>query len=82
VQNFGISQAWGQACSVLGSIEALAALAAIAARHAAGKIQSPGGMLRAMTPTGYPARLLSVIYCLATQGVAGANTAMTRGNGK
>ena len=45
----GISQdAWGQACSVLGRIEALAALAAIAARHAAGKVRSPGGMLRAM----------------------------------
>jgi hypothetical protein len=45
----GISQdAWGQACSVLGRIEALAALAAIAARHAGGEVRSPGGMLRAM----------------------------------
>ena len=45
----GISQdAWGQACRVLGRIEALAALAAIAARHTAGKVRSPGGMLRAM----------------------------------
>lgn len=45
----GISQhAWGQACVALGRIEALAALAAIAARHDAGEVGSPGGLLRRM----------------------------------
>ena len=45
----GISQhAWAQACAVLGHTEAIALLAAIAARHAAGKVQSPGGLLRKM----------------------------------
>jgi replication initiation protein RepC len=45
----GVSQhAWGQACVVLGRMEAVTALAAIAARHAAGQVRSPGGLLRRM----------------------------------
>ena len=40
--------AWGQACVVLGRMEAVAALAVIATRHAAGKVGSPGGLLRKM----------------------------------
>jgi len=45
----GISQhAWGQACGVLGQTEAIATIAAIAARHAAGEVKSPGGLLRRM----------------------------------
>jgi replication initiation protein RepC len=45
----GISpQAWGQARILLGQEEAIAALAAICARHAAGKVRSPGGLLRRM----------------------------------
>ena len=45
----GISpQAWGQARIVLGQEEAITALAAICARHAAGKVRSPGGLLRRM----------------------------------
>lgn len=46
----GISQdAWGDACLGLGRIQAALALAAISARHAFGEVQSPGGILRAMT---------------------------------
>lgn len=45
----GISQhAWGQACVVLGQTEAVATIAAIAARHATGAVKSPGGLLRRM----------------------------------
>ncbi len=45
----GISpHAWGQACIALGTREAITALAAICARHAAGHVRSPGGLLRKM----------------------------------
>ena len=45
----GISpHAYGQACVVLGRIEAATAIAAIAAKHDAGLIRSPGGLLRHM----------------------------------
>ena len=45
----GISRhAWGQACVVLGRMEAIGALAVIATRHAAGKVKLPGGLLRKM----------------------------------
>jgi replication initiation protein RepC len=45
----GISPyAWGQACLVLGRQEATAALAAIYARHADGKVKKPDGLLRCM----------------------------------
>lgn len=40
--------AWGQACVVLGRMEAVAALAVIATRHAAGKVGSPCALLRRM----------------------------------
>lgn len=47
--HLGISQhAWAQACAVLGHTEAIVLLATIAARHAAGKVRSPGGLLRKM----------------------------------
>ena len=45
----GISpHAWGQARIMLGQEEAITALAAICAGHAAGKVRSPGGLLRRM----------------------------------
>jgi len=45
----GISPyAWGQACVTLGRQEATAALAAICARHADGKVKSPDGLLWCM----------------------------------
>jgi len=45
----GISpQAWGQARITLGQVEAITVLAAICARHAAGQVRSPGGLLRRM----------------------------------
>jgi len=45
----GISpHAWGQAWITLGGDGAITALAAICARHAAGKVKSPGGLLRKM----------------------------------
>jgi len=45
----GISpHAWGQACIALGTREAITALAAICARHAASQVRSPGGLLRKM----------------------------------
>ena len=45
----GISpHAWGQARSTLGGDGAITALAAICARHAAGQVKSPGGLLRKM----------------------------------
>ena len=45
----GISpHAWGQAWIMLGHQGAVAALAAICVRHAAGKVRSPGGLLRKM----------------------------------
>jgi replication initiation protein RepC len=45
----GISKhAWGQACVVLGRMGAVGALAVVATRHAAGKVRSPGGLLRKM----------------------------------
>jgi len=40
--------AWGQACVVLGRMEAVTVLAVITTRHAAGKVRSPGGLLRRM----------------------------------
>lgn len=40
--------AWGQACVVLGRMEAVTMLATISARHTAGKVHSPGGLLRRM----------------------------------
>ena len=47
--DLGISlHAWGQACVVLGRMEAVSVLAAIAARDALGKVRSPGGLLRRM----------------------------------
>ncbi len=47
--DLGVSQhAWGQACVVLGRMEAVTVLAVIAARHAAGQVRSPGGLLRRM----------------------------------
>ena len=47
--DLGISlHAWGQACVVLGRIEAVSVLAAIAARQAVGKVRSAGGLLRRM----------------------------------
>lgn len=47
--DLGISQhAWGQACVILGRMEAVTALAVISARHGAGKVRSPGGLLRRM----------------------------------
>jgi len=42
------SYAWGQACLTLGRQEATAALAAICARHADGKVKKPDGLLRCM----------------------------------
>ena len=45
----GISpHAWGQAWTTLGGDGAITALAAICARHAAGGVKSPGGLLRKM----------------------------------
>lgn len=45
----GVSKyAWGQACVTLGRQAAVLALASIAARHARGLVQSPGGLLRRM----------------------------------
>jgi len=45
----GISpHAWGQAWITLGGDGAITALAAICARHAAGGVKSPGGLLRKM----------------------------------
>lgn len=45
----GVSlHAWGQACVVLGRMEAVTVLAVISARHAAGEVRSPGGLLRRM----------------------------------
>ena len=45
----GISaEAWGQACVVLGRVEATLAVAAIAAKHAQGRVKLPGGYLRKM----------------------------------
>ncbi len=45
----GISpHAWGQAWITLGGDAAITALAAICARHAAGQVKSPGGLLRKM----------------------------------
>lgn len=45
----GISQhAYGQACLVLGRYEAATAIAAISAKHDAGLVRSPGGLLRHM----------------------------------
>ena len=47
--HLGISQhAWGQACIVLGRVEATCAIAAISAKHTAGLVRSPGGLLRHM----------------------------------
>lgn len=45
----GVSlHAWGQACVVLGRVEAITVLGVISARHAAGEVRSPGGLLRRM----------------------------------
>lgn len=47
--SIGISpHAWGQAWITLGGDGAITALAAICARHATGKVKSPGGLLRKM----------------------------------
>ena len=47
--SLGISQsAYGQACQVLGRYEAATAIAAISAKHDAGQVRSPGGLLRYM----------------------------------
>jgi len=40
--------AWGQACVVLGRMEAVTMLATISARHTSGQVRSPGGLLRKM----------------------------------
>ncbi|MGI4798294.1 MAG: plasmid replication protein RepC [Janthinobacterium lividum] len=40
--------AWGQACVILGRMEAITMLATISARHMTGKVRSPGGLLRKM----------------------------------
>ena len=48
-KHLGISpSAWGEACLSLGRWPAAVALAAISARHAAGEVRSPGGLLRKM----------------------------------
>ena len=45
--SLGISpHAWGQARMLLGQEEAITVLAAICARHSAGKVRSPGGLMR------------------------------------
>lgn len=55
----GVSRhAWGQACVVLGRVEAVTAVAVISARHAAGKIRSPGGYLRGMVERHRAGKLL------------------------
>jgi replication initiation protein RepC len=47
--DLGISQhAWAQACVTLGQTEAVTMLAAISARHDAGDVKSPGGLMRRM----------------------------------
>jgi replication initiation protein RepC len=47
--HLGISQhAYGQACQILGRQGAATAIAAIAAKHQAGLVKSPGGLLRHM----------------------------------
>ena len=47
--DLGISlHAWGQACVVLGRMEAVSVLAAIAARQVIGRVRSAGGLLRRM----------------------------------
>jgi len=56
--DLGVSQhAWGQACVVLGRMEAVTALAVVAARHTAGKVRSPGGLLRRMVELHQEGRL-------------------------
>ena len=51
--NLGISpHAWAAACNALGRQAATIAVIVIAAKRAAGKIDSPGGYLRAMTGRG------------------------------
>lgn len=55
----GVSRhAWGQACVVLGRVEAVTAVAVISTRHAAGKIRSPGGYLRRMVELHRTGKLL------------------------
>ena len=49
--------AWGQACVALGLKEAITALAAISARHTAGGVRSPGGLLRKMVELHQAGRL-------------------------
>jgi replication initiation protein RepC len=47
--HLGISQhAYGQACQILGRYGAATAIAAISAKHQAGMVRSPGGLLRHM----------------------------------
>ena len=47
--HLGISQhAYGQACQILGRAGAATVIAAISAKHDAGAIRSPGGLLRHM----------------------------------
>jgi len=48
-KHLGISSdAWGEACLSMGRWPAAVAVAAIAARHEAGQVRSPGGLLRKM----------------------------------
>jgi len=48
-EHLGISQdAWGEACYAFGRWEAAVAVAAITGRYNAGKVRSPGGLLRQM----------------------------------
>ena len=48
-KHLGVSPgAWGEACVTLGRWPAAVAIAAIAARHEAGEVRSPGGLLRRM----------------------------------
>ena len=66
----GISlHAWGQACVVLGRMEAISVLAAIAARQAAGKVRSAGGLLRRMVDLHMAGelRLDRTLFALADQ---------------
>ena len=54
----GISRrTWGNACEVLGRMEATVAVAAIAAKHAQGQVTSPGGYLRAFVTAHREGRL-------------------------
>ena len=72
----GISQhAWGTACEALGRQAAVVSLAVVAAKHAEGVIQAPGGYMRALVRRhlGGELRLDRTLYGLCSrleQGVA------------